>query len=98
MKYVITSIEFIPVILAIVSMIITAASFKNLRRRQDFIVKILMLIASVLLIVAQTSWWQSVIIDNDLMGTWFSNQVWLVFNTIVMITFILSSLPRNKND
>ena len=49
-------------------------------------------VASILLIIAQTSWWTSYVLNNSLEGTEFANYIWAVFNSLTMIVFIIISL------
>lgn len=86
--------EFIPVVLAIIAIVMLAHSYGSLRRRNDALFRIIGIVSCIVLTIAQTSWWQSAIIEGDLVGTWFSNKLWLVFNSLVMINYIIISLPR----
>lgn len=88
--------EFVPVVLAIIAVITSASSFNTVRRKSDAIIRVLTVVAALLLITAQTSWWQSSIVQGDLLGTWFANRLWTIFNSLVMIIFIIDTLPRNR--
>jgi hypothetical protein len=46
------------------------------------------IIASLLLVLAQTSWWATFLINNSLQGTEFANMIWTIFNSIVPIIFV----------
>lgn len=94
MQYILHALDFLPVILAIIATVFISNSYSKVRRKSDFIVKVLMLIACILLIVAQTSWWQSAMIEKNMDGTAFANMLWLIFNVLVMIIFIIDSSPR----
>ena len=87
-------LDIIPILLAIVAIFVSSIKLVNIRRKSDYIVCTLSIIGAILLIFAQTSWWVSVVIDNNLEGTWLSNKVWLMFNTIMMIILILNNTPR----
>jgi len=91
--------ELAPVFLAVIASVLCAvrASSEVGRLRWFFT---LATIASVLLILAQTSWWsvlvfqlQSVMpyIDDDI-----ANMVWTIFNTTVMIAFMVSAFDKSK--
>ena len=94
MQLILQTLEFLPVILAIIATILIAQSYQTVRRKTDLIVKMLMLASCLILIVAQTTWWQAAVIDDDLTGTWFGNFLWLIFNILVMVAFIVASTPR----
>lgn len=94
-------IELLPITLGIVAIIINSLSIMNYRRKSDRIRSILSIIASILLIIAQTSWY----VSNSIMGlpydiSWADN-IWTVFNILVMIIFIAFPgirLLRTRND
>lgn len=50
-------------------------------------------IAALLLIVAQTSWWVSYMIEGNLLGTNFANNIWAIFNSLSMICLIMYAAP-----
>jgi hypothetical protein len=54
------------------------------------------IIASMLLIVAQSSRYVSVIIENNLNGTIFANYIWTVFNILTMLCFIFYARTHYK--
>ena len=54
----------------------------------------LAVIASLMLIVAQTSWWASYVLQGDLDGTGFANVLWAIFNSLTMAIFILMAYRR----
>lgn len=87
-------LEIIPILLAIVAIFVTSIKLLNIRRKTDYIICTFSIVASLLLIFAQTSWWVSMFIDNNLEGTSFSNKIWFMFNTIVMLILILNNTPR----
>jgi len=91
--------ELAPVILAMASALLCSvrASVERGRLRVFFT---LATIASVLLILAQTSWWSVIIfqlkevtpyIDDDA-----ANMVWTLFNITVTIAFIVSAFERER--
>lgn len=87
-------LEFIPIILAIVAIIFTGMKLSTLRRKSDIVVSILSIFGSMLLIVAQTSWWEAAVIQGKLNDTWFANQIWLIFNIVMMLVIVVSNYPR----
>jgi len=91
--------QLLPVMLAIVAAIVCSVRFTRDRRRHDKLTMLLATVSSVLLIIAQTSWWTTYLISNSLQGTVFANTLWTVFNSTSMVTLILISQPwRLKND
>ncbi len=87
-------LDTIPILLAIVAIFVSSIKLMNIRRKSDYMICSFSIVASLLLIFAQTSWWVSVVIDNDLAGTDFSNKLWFMFNTLVMLILILNNSPR----
>jgi hypothetical protein len=87
-------LEFVPIILAVVAIIFSSLKMRKVRRLSDMIYCIVSAVSAILLIIAQTSWWNSAVIEKNLIGTWLSNQIWLVFNTLAMIAIILQTYPR----
>ena len=86
--------QLLPVFLALIAAVVCSRHFATHRRRRDRTAMALAVSASVLLVVAQTSWWTTYLIQGDLLGTWFANMIWTIFNTVVMVVFILIALPR----
>lgn len=87
-------LELLPIFLAVVAIVLCSYRIRNVRRHADLLVYGLSIIGSILLIVAQSSWWVSFVIQGDLIGTWFANQVWLLFNTLMMLMVIINAYPR----
>lgn len=93
--------ELLSIILGIVAIIINSLSVMRYGRKSDRIRAVLSIIASILLIIAQTSWY----VSNTIMGLpydilWADN-IWTVFNALVMIIFIAFPgirLLRTRND
>ena len=86
--------EALPVLLAIVSAVFCSRKYTQERRYRDRFGLIGAVIASILLTIAQTSWWVAVLIEKRLEDTILANYVWTVFNTIVMLVFINMGVPR----
>lgn len=86
--------EALPVLLAIVSAVFCSIKYTQARRHRDRFGLIGAVIASILLAIAQTSWWVAALIEKRLEDTIFANYVWTVFNTIVMLVFINMGAPR----
>lgn len=87
-------LDIIPVLLAIVAIFVSSLRLLDIRRKSDYIICTFSIVAALLLIFAQTSWWVSVVISHNLAGTSFANCIWLVFNTLVMLILILTNTPR----
>jgi 4-amino-4-deoxy-L-arabinose transferase-like glycosyltransferase len=91
-------IEFIPIVLAIIAVVMLSQNFKTHRRFRDRAISFFGALAASLLIVAQLSWWSTFVLKNELFETWYVNYLWTTFNTIAMFTLILVALPRKHND
>lgn len=89
-------IELIPVVLGIVAVYFAAGKLASVRRKTDTAITSLSIVAAILMIVAQSSWYTSVIVERNLEGTWFANQLWTAFNSLVMLIIIIYSYPRKK--
>ena len=83
--------ELLPVALAIIAAISCAKSFGNAKTRPLRCALGLGVVCSVLLVVAQSSWWGSFMLQHSLEGTTFANGVWTVFNSLTMVAFIVLS-------
>lgn len=90
--------QILPILLAIVSAVACSYRISKDRRRTDRLAMLLAMIASLMLIVAQTSWWVTYTIEGNLLGTVFANHVWTVFNSLTMIIFIIKAQPWRKYD
>jgi uncharacterized membrane protein len=86
--------EALPVLLAIFAAVFCSRKYTQERRYRDRFGLIGAVIASILLTIAQTSWWVAALIEHRLEDTIFANYVWTVFNTIVMLVFINMGVPR----
>lgn len=91
-----TIIEFIPVGLAIVAIFFASGNHDYFHTTRDKVVNVLSVIAAIILVVAQSSWYVSAVIDGNFAGTWFANQLWTIFNSLVMIIIIITTFPRDK--
>ena len=86
--------EALPVLLAIFAAVFCSRKYTQARRHRDRLGLIGAVIASILLTIAQTSWWVAALIEKRLEDAIFANYVWTVFNTIVMLVFINMGAPR----
>ena len=89
-------IEFIPVGLAIVAIYFASGNLVHNRRTRDKVANVLGMVAAIILVVAQSSWYTSAVLEGNLEGTWFANQLWTIFNSLVMIMIIIATYPRVK--
>lgn len=76
--------EFIPILLAFTAIVIIAISKKP---AQDRWMAVLVLLACVLLLIAQTGWLQALLLGN-MVGMGLFEHIWTIFNIIVMLTYI----------
>lgn len=90
--------EILPVVLACFSAVTCSIRYSTDRRKHDRIAMILATVCSVMLIVAQTSWWTTSLVEHSLQGTVFANAIWTLFNSLTMLTFIVIAKTRRKNE
>ena len=86
--------EALPVLLAIFAAVFCSKRYAQERRYRDRIGLIGAVAASILLTIAQTSWWAASLVEKRLEDTIFTNYVWTVFNTIVMFVFANMGISR----
>lgn len=87
--------ELLPVCMAIVAIVILSVRFsdrRSLRRKFDRTQIALQIVSAFLLIVAQLSWYTAAVINGAIEDTWFANNIWTIFNTLVMACFILNGV------
>lgn len=86
--------ELIPVVLAIISAIVCGHSYRRDRRRRGRMALLVATVCSVLLVIAQLSWWTSYIVQGLSLGTEFADVLWTMFNNLVMVSYIILAWPR----
>ncbi len=89
MRYV---LESLPVTCAILVLMASVLRFGIATTHEGRIAIVWIGINSVMLMLAQASWWKSYLLDNNLIGTDWSNYVWTVFNTSVMCLYLYAML------
>ena len=77
--------EFIPVVLAIIAIPELLLSLNRGRQKTLVLTAVL---CCILLIIAQTGWTQALLSNNEHTAN-FIDKLWTVFNSLVMVTFIL---------
>lgn len=85
--------ELLPVVLAFVAAVSCSIRYHRDRRHHDRLAMALAILASLMLIAAQTSWWATVLYQHSLQGTEFSNFIWTAFNSLTMIIYIIMASP-----
>lgn len=90
-------IEAIPIVLAIYAAVACAKQYTLDRRRHTKRVLLIGVVSSLLLIIAQTSWYITFVLDHNLQGTWFADQIWTLFNSLTMLAFIFLAHGGSKN-
>lgn len=90
-------IESIPILLAVYAAIVCARQYMVDRRKHHKRVLLIGVVSSLLLIIAQTSWYVTYVVQGNLAGTWFADQIWTAFNSLTMLAFILLAHGGSKN-
>ena len=85
--------QILPIILAVIAIISCSYRFSKERRKYDRYAMLLSIISSFIMIIAQTSWWVTYAIEGNLMGTIFANNLWTIFNSLIMVCLILLAHP-----
>ena len=80
--------EFVPVFLSIVTAIYCFASAREGMRLSDNLFFSIATINAVILMLAQTSWMWSISVGEQF-ATTFADLLWTVFNTSVMLSYLL---------
>jgi hypothetical protein len=57
-----------------------------------------MAIAATLLIIAQTSYWSLLGHEKGAFPTILPDAIWTIFNSLVMLIFIIMTIPRKRHD
>lgn len=82
-------IEAVPIVLAFYAAIACAYRYTVDRRKNYKKVLLLGVVSSILLIIAQSSWYVASVLQSKLVGTEYSEHLWIIFNILTMIAFIL---------
>ena len=90
--------QILPILLAVVAILACSYRASKDRRKTDRAAMFMSMLASAMLIIAQTSWWVTYAIQGDLLGTDFANTIWTIFNSLVMFIFILTAHPWRDYD
>ena len=88
--------ETFPILMGIIAVIMCSFNFGQERRKQHKIIMILGIVCSLILVVAQLSWWSSFIVVGVGVGTAFADLLWTIFNTLTMLAFVIAALPQNQ--
>ena len=87
-------VELFPIGLALIAIFTSSIMYRKTRRKYDKVRTIFGIIAASIMIVAQTSWYTTSVIMDNLEDTVFANTLWTIFNSLTMILIILYSIPR----
>lgn len=90
--------EAIPVALAFIALVMCLHTLHKPRRRNDRFVLSISAVASLLMLVAQSSWWATSVLGAASDGQWWANALWTIFNTLVMVVFIINAMGHHRND
>lgn len=85
-----TTVELAPVFLAFIAAIVVSVRFSELTGgdtlRKMFVSSLIL--QTIILIVAQTSWYTTAVIMGKIEDTWIANYIWTGFNTLTMLNII----------
>ena len=90
--------DLLPVGLAVIAIVLMSKRYDKARRYRDKAVLFLSVIAASVMIVAQLSWWSTYVLKSEMFDFGFANILWTIFNSLVMIVFIIMSYPRHEQD
>lgn len=92
-------LELLPIVLAVISIFVSAKAYLKARRKTDKLRLILSIVTAMIMIIAQTSWYTTSILLHRIEDSTFANYLWTIFNTLAMIILIMFPGPRIfKND
>ena len=86
--------QLFPVILAVIAIFSCTKRYGREQRKPEKVTMILAVCAALLMIIAQLSWSWTFLVEGNLIGTWFANTIWTIFNGLVMTCFIYMSTIR----
>lgn len=90
-------LDMIPLIIGGIALVVSIHAYPKIRRRIDRIWVIIAVINTMIMLVAQMSWFVAANVLHSLQDTSFANYLWTVFNTISMVLVLLFVLTRNRN-
>lgn len=89
-------LDMIPLIVGCVALVVSVHAYPKIRRKIDRIWVIIAVINTIIMMVAQMSWFVAAHLLGNLQDTSFANYLWTVFNTISMVLVLLFVLTRNR--
>ena len=90
--------EALPIMLAVMAVILAFRAYPKQRRGTDRATMVLIILASALLVTAQTSWWHTVLVLQTSVGEDFANVLWTLFNITTTCTFVVVSAGHHDPD
>ena len=82
--------------MGLIAVILCSFNFGQERRKQHKVIMILGIVCSLILVIAQLSWWSSFIVIGVGVGTAFADVLWTIFNTLTMLAFVIAALPQQQ--
>lgn len=92
-----TVLGILPIVLAMIAIILAGLCYEHARRKTDKVRLILSCVCSILLILAQSSWFFTAVLAEDYQKTTITDAIWTVFNGLVMILIIITVFPRKNH-
>ena len=91
-----TALELLPVALALVAAVKCSRRYSARLPRWERAALALAVVCSFLLMFARSSWWSSTVLQGLTEGTPLASVVWIVFDALTMIIFILLGSQRKS--
>lgn len=91
-------LESIPLILAMVVLLAVMFRWQTIKTRNGRALVMWMALNAVIMMMAQSSWWYTVLVLNSNQGEDVANLLWTVFNSSVMAFYIAAASLRLNDE
>lgn len=90
--------EFVPIIMAFITLLACGFRANNTTHHPARTLMLLGVVCSLILLITQTSWWVTHVIEGGTSGDGPAviNYLWTIFNTLVMSSFLYAAIWREK--
>lgn len=90
--------EALPIMLAVIAIVLCAHNLHTPRRKLDRVFTLVALMASGTMLLAQSSWWNSVLVQHSSSGEAWANACWTLFNSLVMVSYIIAASGHHDKE